>query len=106
MLRHTSTREGPHVLPSEQPNPRRAACAFLIGATRGWGRRDLAQWLVCHYGGCVVVPLNEERREMPPSGTRSPFDSVGGLTPPKPPRGLRRSASLRVVDEALIERLV
>jgi hypothetical protein len=44
------------VLPTQHRTPRTAAEAFLTGATRGWGRRDLAHWLVCHYGACVVVP--------------------------------------------------
>ncbi len=33
---------------------RQAAAAFVRGTTFGWGRRDLASWLVCHYSPCLV----------------------------------------------------
>lgn len=33
---------------------RRAAAEFVRGTTFGWGRRELATWLVCHYAPCLV----------------------------------------------------
>jgi hypothetical protein len=38
------------------PSPvREAATEFIRGTTLGWGRRDLASWLVCHYSPCLVT---------------------------------------------------
>lgn len=33
---------------------RQAAAEFVRGTTFGWGRRDLASWLVCQYSPCLV----------------------------------------------------
>ncbi|MBX3264266.1 MAG: hypothetical protein KIS78_16315 [Labilithrix sp.] len=33
---------------------RLAATEFVRGTTFGWGRRELAAWLVCHYAPCLV----------------------------------------------------
>lgn len=37
-----------------QSAPRRAGALFLRESTMGWGRRELAIWLMCHYGRCVI----------------------------------------------------
>jgi hypothetical protein len=34
---------------------RQAAIEFLRGTAFGWGKRELAHWLVCHYSPCLVV---------------------------------------------------
>ncbi|MDF2695730.1 MAG: hypothetical protein K0S65_4113 [Labilithrix sp.] len=34
---------------------RLAAAEFVRGTTFGWGRRDLASWLVCHYSPSLIV---------------------------------------------------
>src|SRR4051812_45366996 len=34
---------------------RRAGVEFVRGTTFGWGRRDLATWLVGHYSACLIV---------------------------------------------------
>jgi hypothetical protein len=34
---------------------REAATAFVRGTTFGWGRQDLARWLVCQYSPCLVA---------------------------------------------------
>lgn len=34
---------------------RQAATEFVRGTTFGWGRRELATWLVCHYSPCLVT---------------------------------------------------
>jgi hypothetical protein len=34
---------------------RRAATEFVRGTSFGWGRRELASWLVCHYSPCLVA---------------------------------------------------
>ena len=41
---------------SEKPasSVRQAAAEFVRGTTFGWGRRELASWLVCHYSPCLV----------------------------------------------------
>jgi hypothetical protein len=33
---------------------REAAAVFIRGTTFGWGRYELANWLVCHYSPCLV----------------------------------------------------
>ena len=48
-----------------------AAAAFMRGTTLGWGRRDLAEWLVCQYAPCTVKPeedVEELLRRTAPSG--------------------------------------
>jgi hypothetical protein len=49
------------------PGPRSAATSFVREATLGWGRRELAEWLMCHYGPCVIHesdpgPVDSENR--------------------------------------------
>jgi len=60
--------EKPRVTPAPT-SVREAAAEFIRGTSCGWGRRDLATWLVCHYSPCLVsdatihpdrVPDNEE----------------------------------------------
>lgn len=34
---------------------RAAAAEFVRGTTFGWGRRELAAWLVCHYSPCLLL---------------------------------------------------
>jgi hypothetical protein len=58
---------------------RSAGVAFVRGTTSGWGRSDLARWLLGHYAPAVV-----------PSGDGGP----------------RRACGLTVVDEGTIERVV
>jgi hypothetical protein len=38
----------------DHPSVRAAAAEFIRGTSLGWGRRDLARWLVCHYSPCLV----------------------------------------------------
>lgn len=42
---------------------RLAAVAFMRGTSSGWGRRELAEWLVCHYSPCTAKPLFPERAD-------------------------------------------
>jgi hypothetical protein len=58
---------------------REAGIAFVRGTTSGWGRSDLASWLVCHYAPSVI-----------PCGDAGP----------------RRACGITVVDEPTIERVV
>lgn len=58
---------------------REAGVAFVRGTTSGWGRSDLAEWLVSHYAPAVV-----------------PCSDVGP----------RRACGITVVDEATIEGVV
>lgn len=58
---------------------REAGVAFVRGTTSGWGRSDLAKWLVCHYAPSVLA--------------------CGDAGP-------RRSCGITVVDEPTIERVV
>jgi hypothetical protein len=60
-------------------NCRDAGVAFVRGTTSGWGRTDLARWLVGHYAPAVI-----------------PCGDVGP----------RRACGLTVVDEPTIERVV
>lgn len=79
-----AARYGVASLPSPKSRPDRlrvAASAFLRGTTLGWGRRELADWLVCQYAPCAATPLYEESaRELP--------------------------ASERTVDEGILERVI
>lgn len=47
---------------------RDAAAAFVRGATRGFGRRELAEWLMCHYATCVIPSDAEPDTERSPAG--------------------------------------
>ncbi len=40
---------------------RDAGAAFVRGATLGWSRHDLANWLVCQYAPCAVAPTADDR---------------------------------------------
>jgi hypothetical protein len=50
---------------------RGAAVAFVRGTTVGWGRRDLADWLVCQYAPCAALPLYPESPDLPPAVERT-----------------------------------
>lgn len=50
---------------------RSAGAAFVRGTTQGWGRRDLADWLLCHYAPCAATPFYPERTDTPPDGERT-----------------------------------
>lgn len=41
---------------------REAAAEFVRGTTFGWGRRELAEWLVCHYSPCLVADATADSR--------------------------------------------
>ncbi len=41
---------------------REAGVRFIQGSASGWGRRELAEWLVGHYAPCAV-PAGEDRPE-------------------------------------------
>ncbi len=41
--------------PKPASSVREAATEFVRGTTFGWGRRELASWLVCHYCPCLVT---------------------------------------------------
>lgn len=58
---------------------RAAGVAFVRGTTSGWGRSDLARWLVSHYAPAVIA--------------------CGDVGP-------RRACGITVVDEPTIERVV
>lgn len=60
-------------------NCRAAGVAFVRGTTSGWGRSDLARWLVSHYAPAVIA--------------------CGDVGP-------RRASGITVVDEPTIERIV
>jgi hypothetical protein len=53
---------GPRLVTS---SPRLAASQFMREATLGWGRRELAEWLMCHYGPCVIHRVDHCRDETP-----------------------------------------
>ena len=38
---------------------REAAAEFIRGTTLGWGRAELAKWLVCHYSPCLVAATTD-----------------------------------------------
>lgn len=54
---------------------RGAGAAFVRGTTLGWGRRDLAEWLVCQYSPCAAAPNHRERAYTAPSPAQ-PVDDV------------------------------
>ena len=62
----------------DQPEtPRQAAVLFVREAAQaGWGRRELADWLVCHYGPCVTGSDDSPRR--------SPFPPAEDWSDPSP----------------------
>lgn len=69
-LRPIRRAPSPLRLPAVTPVPqsrldrvRGAGEAFIRGTTLGWSRRDLADWLVCHYAPCAAAPLFPERED-------------------------------------------
>lgn len=73
----------------EAETPRQAAVLFVRDAAQaGWGRRELADWLVCHYGACAVGSDDSPRR--------SPFPPADDWSDPCPVH----------VDESTISELV
>jgi hypothetical protein len=50
---------------------RGAGSSFLRGTTLGWGRRELADWLVCQYAPCAASPLYPESAEPSPASERT-----------------------------------
>jgi hypothetical protein len=58
------------------PSPRSAATCFVREATLGWGRRELAEWLMCHYGACVI-----HERDPGPADSASENTLAGGESP-------------------------
>lgn len=55
------------MLNGEPTTARDAAVLFMRGgAHEGWGRRELAGWLVCHYGSCVAESSDPPRSARPP----------------------------------------
>jgi hypothetical protein len=55
---------------------RGAAAAFVRGATLGWSRRDLANWLVCQYAPCALTDPTEDRDTRPPALERTLDDGI------------------------------
>lgn len=54
------------MLNGEPTTARDAAVLFMRGgAQAGWGRRELAAWLVCHYGSCVAESSDPPRSQAP-----------------------------------------
>jgi hypothetical protein len=56
---------------------RDAAAAFIRGTSFGWGKRELATWLVCHYSPSLAVDaaaLPNECPEVASSGAASSLD--------------------------------
>lgn len=72
-LRLSATTPAPE---SRLDRVRAAAAAFVRGTTVGWSRRELADWLVCHYAPCAAAPLYPERTDGPPSSERSVDETV------------------------------
>jgi hypothetical protein len=68
LLRAASTTPDPQ---SRLDRVRGAGAAFLRGTTVGWGRRELADWLVCQYAPCAATPLDGESSELPPACERT-----------------------------------
>jgi hypothetical protein len=62
--------------PPGTPSVRDAGAAFVRGTTLGWGRRDLANWLVCHYAPCAVPARGEDRDSRPPALERTLDDGI------------------------------
>jgi len=50
---------------------RGAGSSFLRGTTVGWGRRELADWLVCQYAPCAATSLYPESPEPSPASERT-----------------------------------
>lgn len=50
---------------------RGAGSSFLRGTTVGWGRRELADWLVCQYAPCAASPPYPESPEPSPASERT-----------------------------------
>ena len=68
LLRVASTTLHPH---SRLDRVRGAGAAFQRGTTVGWGRRELADWLMCQYAPCAATPLDAESSELPPAFERT-----------------------------------
>lgn len=55
---------------------RGAGVAFVRGATLGLRRRDLANWLLCHYAPCAVPATTEDTGTRPPALERTVDDGI------------------------------
>ena len=55
---------------------RGAGSAFLRGTAGGWGRRELADWLVCQYAPCAATPLDPENANEPPAWERTVDEGI------------------------------
>lgn len=87
-LRQPRRHPAPLRLAADTPAPesrldrvRGAGAAFIRGTTIGWSRRDLANWLVCHYAPCAATPIGVDTDILPP-------------------------ACERVLDEGILERVI
>ena len=60
-----------HVQEPSIERVRGAGSAFLRGTAAGWGRRELADWLVCQYAPCAATPLYPESAEEAPAWERT-----------------------------------
>lgn len=76
--RHDERASSPRHITGTIPNAhgridrvRGAGSAFLRGTTVGWGRRELANWLVCQYAPCAASPLYPESAAEPPACERT-----------------------------------
>jgi hypothetical protein len=75
-------------LPNSKRSPvREAACEFVRGTAFGWGREELARWLVCQYSPCLVVDATVH-----PDGTRTDQPGVAATL---------STASYRLDDDRL-----
>jgi len=89
-----------------QSSVREAAAEFIRGTTLGWGRRELASWLVCHYAPCLAANALIHPDGAPVGGRHGSAeggtcDETGGTSAP----AASRTAATRIDDEEL-ERLI
>jgi hypothetical protein len=86
----------PRRVPMASKNPvREAAAAFVRGTAFGWGKRDLATWLVCQYSPCLA----SDAAVHPDLRLSARVGEAFGSVPPPPPRDF-------AIDEECVERLV
>lgn len=81
---------------------RGAAVAFVAGTASGWGRFELAKWLLCHYAPCAIRARTLRAAEAPTTSGRPPVDeaTIEALVRDARSRALRVLADLTLRDRA------
>ncbi len=71
---------GAHADPPKK-TAREALDVFLREAAMGWGRRELAAWLMCHYGQAVMVAWTDDDTDNGLSRSRDESGVIRSIRP-------------------------